>query len=167
MKSLLYATLFIPVLFFSCKQKEQQCAVPKVKSSVNIAFVGFTKAQLNKLWVSSYLANNNFQNFRGSDTIISPDTYLTHDTAFASTLLQPFAQLKANSDYELIIPSVHASYRITNIQYGTDTMAIWNTTGDCGTQSSYPQYAESIMVNGFKVLPSYDFGSTPYFFLHQ
>jgi len=127
MKKLITLTL-TAFVFFSCKQKEVECFEKIYKILLYFAFTGYTPNQIDTIIFKIYDRNNNFTQALKTDTIISIP-YQSNDTLYFSKLFQSFGQLNYFSEYEIEIIETAQIFRITDIDYGADSVVFYKALG--------------------------------------
>lgn len=135
------------LLFFSCKDKEKDCTAVKYKVPCAVAFKGFAADDLDTLYLNLYVKGSGFGQFIKKDTVMLPGVDIINDTAFASTSRAAIISLSPSVDYEVEIPTLSRSFRVSDITYSNDTVVRW-TAKDCNTQGSFPLPPTAATVNG-------------------
>jgi len=137
MKNALFIIILGSMLAVSCKDKDQDCTAIKFKVPASVAFKGFQGDDLDTLYLRSYVKGSNFSQLIKLDTLKFAGVDIINDTAFASTTRTPLASFSNAVDYEMTIPTLSRTFRITDLKYSTDTIVRWTAT-DCSTQASFP-----------------------------
>lgn len=105
----------------SCKKKEQyDCTQAVVRISPYVAFVGYTKGELDTIVIRAYSPDGTFANLTSSTEYTPVSNYTPqHDTIYYQWWAFP---LTSGSDYELEIKKTLRVYRISQIIYKGSTM---------------------------------------------
>ena len=112
-RAFLFAILVI--LFFgmsACRSYTYNCT----DSSLSTTFIGFTQAEIDTFYLRQYVANTTYSSLLKTDTVgrsRNLSLYQRNDSIDAFTY--GVQSISAGSDWELIIPAVNKTIRISNI----------------------------------------------------
>ena len=138
-------------LLVSCKQKEQECSATKYKIPGGVAFKGFQVAELQPFFLNTYTSGSNFVQPLSSDTLYYTDIQIRGGMAYRSldstTPVTPFFEINTSRDYEVILPVVNRTFRISKVSYGADVVR-WTSIRCDDPGRTFIAAPESAEVNG-------------------
>lgn len=150
MKNSLFFCSFLFLIFAGCKKK-YTCSYNIQYLSHQVAFVGFTPAELESVIITQYIANTNFNELTKADTIDASGAFMAADTAYASYNSyhhNGFLTINVGIDYKIQIPSTGREFRITNVTDGP-AQNTWQQEEHCSPGSSQLRLSpQSVTVSG-------------------
>lgn len=154
MRQILSVIALSSLVLFSCNKKDADCSAVANRVPCYIAFKGFSAADVRMVVQYRYAKGSSFSERLSVDTFRYPNVALSGDTAFSSAARGHMGTLFYDADYEIAVPAVSRTFRITELTYPADTVRRW--TGDkngCGQQEAFSVQPLSLKVDGTERLP--------------
>lgn len=155
MRQILSVIALSSLVLFSCKEKDVDCSAIANRVPCYVAFKGFNAADVRMVVQYRYAKGSSFSERLSIDTFRYPNVALSGDTAFSSAARSHMGTLFYDADYEMVLPAVSRTFRITELTYPADTILRW--TGDkngCGQRSSFAIQPLLLKVDGTERLPA-------------
>src|SRR5215217_3762623 len=149
MRQILSVIALFSIILFSCKGKDVDCSAIANRVPCYVAFKGFNAADLRMVIQYRYEKGSSFSERLSIDTFRYSNVMFSGDTAFSSSAKGHMGTLFYDADYEIVVPSVSKTFRISELTYTADTVIRW--TGDkngCGQHGTYSVQPLRLKVDG-------------------
>ena len=147
MRNFTYFSLLLLLFTGSCIKKEEDCTINAHKAPCYIAFFGFTPADVDTIVRLRYEQGSGFTRLLATDTLIVASPWSAPDgDIFGSSSRTHMGTLDANADYEVTIPAMSRTFRISNLTYQSDTVYHYTTKDGCGSFGVNTAYPKSAIV---------------------
>jgi hypothetical protein len=147
MKLRISITALSMLFLFSCNKKDTDCSAIANKAPCYVAFKGFNTSDLNIVVQYRYAQGSSFGTRLSTDTFRYPGAVEINSIIYATAGKMHMGNIFYDADYELVIPAVSRTFRITDLTYTTDTVVKWTSDHGCGSFGTFVVHPETINVD--------------------